>query len=147
MKLLDTLNQDMKEAMRNKEKQRLSVIRSVKASLQNESIKLGKEITDEEALSVLSREMKQRKESLHEFEQANRSDLVEKTKLEIKLLEEYMPAQLSDEELQQIVDETIQETGAGSKAQMGKVMGAIMPKVKGRADGTRVKQMVEQNLS
>ncbi|WP_078597225.1 GatB/YqeY domain-containing protein [Evansella clarkii] len=147
MKLLDTLNQDMKEAMRNKEKQRLSVIRSVKASLQNESIKLGKEITDEEALSVLSREMKQRKESLHEFEQANRSDLVEKTKLEIELLEEYMPAQLSDEELQQIVDETIQETGAGSKAQMGKVMGAIMPKVKGRADGTRVKQMVEQNLS
>jgi uncharacterized protein YqeY len=137
----------MKEAMRNKEKQRLSVIRSVKASLQNESIKLGKEITDEEALSVLSREMKQRKESLHEFEQANRSDLVEKTKLEIELLEEYMPAQLSDEELQQIVDETIQETGAGSKAQMGKVMGAIMPKVKGRADGTRVKQMVEQNLS
>ncbi|UTR09351.1 GatB/YqeY domain-containing protein [Evansella sp. LMS18] len=147
MKLLDKLNQDMKEAMRNKEKQRLSVIRSVKASLQNESIKLGKEITDEEALSVLSREMKQRKESLHEFEQANRSDLVEKTELEIELLEEYMPAQLSDEELQQIVDETIQETGADSKAQMGKVMGAIMPKVKGRADGTRVKQMVEQNLS
>lgn len=115
--------------------------------MQNESIKLGKEITDEEALSVLSREMKQRKESLHEFEQANRSDLVEKTELEIELLEEYMPAQLSDEELRQIVDETIQETGADSKAQMGKVMGAIMPKVKGRADGTRVKQMVEQNLS
>ena len=74
--------------------------------------------------------MKQTNESLHEYNQANRDDLVEKTKFEIKILKVYMPSQLSDKELQQIVNETIQETGASSKAEMGKVMGAVMPKVK-----------------
>ncbi|MBU9712054.1 GatB/YqeY domain-containing protein [Evansella tamaricis] len=147
MKLLDQLNQDMKDAMRNKEKQRLSVIRSIKSELQNESIKLGKEVTDEDALTVLNREMKQRKESLREFEQANREDLVAKTKEEIDILNVYMPSQLSDEELQQIILDTIEEVGATSKADMGKVMGAIMPKVKGKADGSKVNQLVIKSLS
>ncbi|MDQ0254351.1 uncharacterized protein YqeY [Evansella vedderi] len=147
MKILDQLNQDMKDAMKKKEKERLNVIRSVKSSLQNEAIKLGNDLSEDDVLTVLNREMKQRKESLHEFEQANREDLVEKTKSEIEFLQVYMPSQLSVEELQQVVNETILEVGAKSRADMGKVMGAIMPKVKGRADGGKVKQLVQNTLA
>ncbi|SDY51700.1 hypothetical protein SAMN05421736_102156 [Evansella caseinilytica] len=148
MSFLDQLNQDLKEAMKNKEKQRLSVIRSVKSALQNETIKLQKEeLAEDEVLTVLNREMKQRKESLHEFEQANREDLVEKIKVEIELLQVYLPSQLSDEELQALVDETVNEVGASTSADMGKVMGAIMPKVKGRADGGKVRQLVQKSLT
>lgn len=147
MKILDQLNQDMKDAMKKKEKERLNVIRAVKAALQNEAIKLGTDLTEDDVLTVLNREMKQRKESLHEFEQANREDLVDKTKVEIEALQVYMPSQLTDEELQQIVNETIKEVGATSKSDMGKVMGAIMPKVKGKADGGIVKQLVQNTLA
>jgi uncharacterized protein len=148
MGLLERLNDDMKQAMKNKEKEKLSVIRMVKAALQNEAIKLGKgQLSEDEELTVLSRELKQRKDSLQEFENAGRSDLVEKAKEEIRILELYMPKQLTEEELTQIVKETIAEVGASSKADMGKVMGAIMPKVKGKADGSLVNKLVQQHLS
>ncbi|RAK22437.1 hypothetical protein B0I26_102432 [Anoxybacillus vitaminiphilus] len=148
MSLLERLNNDMKQAMKNKEKEKLSVIRMVKAALQNEAIKLGKsQLSEDEELTVLSRELKQRKDSLQEFENAGRSDLVEKTKTEIQILELYMPKQLSEEELVQLIKETIAEVGASSKADMGKVMGAIMPKVKGKADGSLVNKLVLQHLS
>ncbi|MCF6408536.1 GatB/YqeY domain-containing protein [Pseudalkalibacillus salsuginis] len=147
MSLLDRLNQDMKQAMKNKEKQRLTVIRMVKASLQNESIKLGHELNGDEELTVLSREVKQRKDSLQEFGKAGRDDLVENLRQEIAILNEYLPEQLSEEEVDQLVKETIQQVGATSKQDMGKVMGAIMPKVKGKADGGLVNRLVQQNLS
>jgi uncharacterized protein YqeY len=147
MSLLERLNNDMKQAMKNKEKDKLSVIRMVKAALQNEAIKLGKELSEDEELTVLSRELKQRKDSLQEFEKAGRSDLVNKAKAEIAVIELYMPKQLSEEELVQIIKETIAEVGASSKADMGKVMGAIMPKVKGKADGSLVNKLVQQHLS
>lgn len=147
MSLLERLNDDMKQAMKNKEKERLSVIRMVKAALQNEAIKLGKPLSEDEELTVLSRELKQRKDSLQEFENAGRSDLVDKTKEEIRILQLYMPKQLSEEELAEIVKQTIAEVGASSKADMGKVMGAIMPKVKGKADGSLVNKLVQQYLA
>ncbi|MBA2869845.1 hypothetical protein HNQ85_000103 [Anoxybacillus calidus] len=148
MSLLERLNDDMKQAMKNKEKEKLSVIRMVKAALQNEAIKLGKsQLSEDEELTVLSRELKQRKDSLQEFENAGRSDLVEKVKTEIQILELYMPKQLSEEEIVQLIKETIAEVGASSKADMGKVMGAIMPKVKGKADGSLVNKLVLQHLS
>ncbi|WP_044894754.1 GatB/YqeY domain-containing protein [Bacillus alveayuensis] len=148
MGLLERLNNDMKQAMKNKEKEKLSVIRMVKAALQNEAIKLGKsQLSEDEELTVLSRELKQRKDSLQEFENAGRSDLVEKVKTEIQILELYMPKQLTEEELVQLIKETIAEVGASSKADMGKVMGAIMPKVKGKADGSLVNKLVLQHLS
>lgn len=148
MSLLERLNQDMKQAMKNKEKDRLMVIRMVKASLQNEAIKIGKnELTEEEELTVLSREVKQRKDSLQEFENAGRSDLVEKVAAELQVLNDYMPKQLSEEELLEIIKQTIVEVNATSKADMGKVMGAIMPKVKGKADGSLVNKLVMQQLS
>ncbi|MGG3623767.1 GatB/YqeY domain-containing protein [Bacillus gobiensis] len=148
MSLLERLNQDMKLYMRNREKDKLSVIRMVKASLQNEAIKLKKDgLSEEEELTVLSREVKQRKDSLQEFSNANRSDLVDKVQNELDILEAYLPKQLSEGELLSIVNETISETGASSKAEMGKVMSAIMPKVKGKADGGLVNKLVSQQLS
>ncbi|WP_026906231.1 GatB/YqeY domain-containing protein [Paucisalibacillus globulus] len=148
MSLMTQLNDDMKQAMKNKDKERLSVIRMVKASLQNESIKLGKsELSEDEDLTILSRELKQRKDSLQEFKSAGREDLVEKLEMEIKIIQEYMPEQLSDEELSAIVQEAIQETGASSKKDMGKVMSAVMPKVKGKADGSKINKLVQEHLN
>jgi len=148
MGLLERLNEDMKQAMKNKEKEKLSVIRMLKASLQNEAIKLKKEnLTEEEELTILSREVKQRKDSLQEFKQAGREDLVEKIQTELTFVNIYMPKQLTDEELTSIVEETIREVNATSKADIGKVMSAIMPKVKGKADGSTVNKKVQQHLS
>ncbi|CDQ39614.1 MULTISPECIES: GatB/YqeY domain-containing protein [Virgibacillus] len=148
MTLLEKLNQDMKQAMKNKDKDTLSVIRMVKASLQNEAIKLGKEsLSEDEEITILSREVKQRKDSLQEFKSAEREDLVQKLENEINILQEYMPKQLTDEELEAVVQSTILEVNATSKKDMGKVMSAIMPKVKGKADGSQINKLVQKQLS
>jgi len=147
MSLLERLNNDMKQAMKNKEKDKLSVIRMLKASLQNEALKLRQELTEEEELTVLSRELKQRKDSLNEFANADRTDLVDKIRIEIGYVEAYMPEQLSAEEISSIVKQTVEEVNATSKADMGRVMSALMPKVKGKADGSLVNKLVQQHLS
>jgi uncharacterized protein YqeY len=148
MSLLDRLNSDMKEAMKNKDKEKLSVIRMVKASIQNDAIKMMKqELTDDEQLTVLTRELKQRKDSLQEFEKAGRNDLVEKLNHEIAILHAYLPEQLSEEDLVTIIKQTISDVNATSKAEMGKVMGAVLPKVKGKADGSLVSKLVQQLLN
>ncbi|AMM93917.1 hypothetical protein UP17_16730 [Peribacillus simplex] len=147
MSLLERLNNDMKQAMKNKEKDKLSVIRMLKASIQNEALKQRQDLTDDEELTVLSRELKQRKDSLQEFENAGRSDLVDKVRTELVYVEAYMPEQLSEEEISKIVKQTIEEVNATSKADMGRVMGALMPKVKGKADGSLVNKLVQLHLS
>lgn len=147
MSLNDRLTADMKVAMKNKEKQKLSVIRMVKSSLQNEAIKLGHDLTEEEELTVLTREVKQRKDSLQEFDKAGRSDLVQNLDEELSILTAYLPKQLSEEEVEILVKQVIADTGATSKQEMGKVMGALMPKVKGKADGGLVNRLVQKNLS
>lgn len=148
MNLTERLNEDMKQAMKNKEKDKLSVVRMLKAALQNESIKLGKqELSEEEELTVLSREVKQRKDSLQEFEKAGRDDLVQKIQSELEYVNIYMPEQLSEDEVEAIVKSAIAETGATSKSDMGKVMGVLMPKVKGKADGSLVSKLVQRHLS
>lgn len=147
MSLLERLNNDMKQAMKNKEKDRLTVIRMIKAALQNESIRIGGNLSEDAELTVLSRELKQRKDSLQEFEKAGRTDLVEKVRTEIKYVESYMPKQLTEEEIVEIVKQAISETEAASKADMGKVMAVVMPKVKGKADGSLVNKLVQQHLS
>lgn len=147
MTLLTTLNEDVKTAMKAKDKQTLAVLRMIKSSLQNEQIKKGSELNEEEELSVFSRELKQRKESLAEFEAAGRQDLAEPLKNEIAIVESYMPQQLSEEELQTIVQEVIASVNATSTKDFGKVMGAVMPKVKGKADGNAVNRIVKEQLS
>lgn len=147
MSLLTQLNQDMVEAMKAKQKSRLGVIRMVKASLQNEAIHLGKQtLSDDEELTVLSREFKQRKDSLLEFKTAGRDDLVQQTEEEIKIVQSYMPEQLSEEEVERIVLSTIEEVQATSKREMGKVMSAVIPKLKGKADGSLINKIVQNNL-
>ena len=146
MSLLSRLNDDMKTAMKAKDKESLQVIRMIKSSIQNEQIKEGHDLTEDEELTVLSREMKQRRDSLHEFEEAGRDDLAEKVKSEIVIVEKYMPEQLSEDDIRQLVQEAITQTGASSVKEFGKVMGAIMPKVKGKADGNQVNAIVKELL-
>ncbi|MFA8439561.1 GatB/YqeY domain-containing protein [Pueribacillus sp. YX66] len=147
MSLDNLLLEDMKQAMKNKDKTKLAVIRLVRSALQNEAIKRNGALSEDDEIAVLSRELKQRKDSLQEFKKAGRDDLVEGVISEIKVLEAYLPKQLTTEELEAIVKETIAEIGASSKKEFGKVMGAIMPKVKGKADGNIVNQLVQKHLS
>ncbi|APS27274.1 GatB/YqeY domain-containing protein [Weissella cibaria] len=146
MSLLEQLTSDMKEAMKAKDKVTLGVVRMVKASVSNEQIKLGHDLTADEELAVLSREMKQRVEEMESYKDADRADLAEEIQGQIDVLKRYMPAQMSEEEVVAIVKETIAEVGASSKADLGKVMGALMPKVKGKADGKLVNTTVQSLL-
>jgi uncharacterized protein len=146
MSLGERLNEDMKQAMKSQDKFKLSVIRMVRASIKNLEIDLKRPLDDNEVLDVLGREVKQRRDSLQEFEKAGRDDLAESLKAELAILADYQPQQLSEEEVKAIVQETIEQVGASSKADMGKVMTALMPKVKGRADGKIVNQYVQQLL-
>ncbi|NMM51518.1 MULTISPECIES: GatB/YqeY domain-containing protein [Paenibacillus] len=146
MDLSQRLNEDMKQAMKSQNKFKLSTIRMIRSAVKNVEIDLKRTLNDDEVLDILSREIKQRKDALQEFEKANRVDLADNVKAEIDILSEYLPAQLSEEEIKAIVQGTIQETGASSKSDMGKVMAALMPKVKGRADGKLVNAIVQQYL-
>jgi uncharacterized protein len=147
MNLAEQLNEDMKQAMKAGEKFRLSTIRLVRASIKNQEIELRRPLDDNELLQVVSRELKQRRDSLQDFQRAGREDLVANVSAEIDIISQYLPQQLTEEEIKDIVMQTMQETGASSKADLGKLMGALMPKVKGRADGKLVNQWVQQLLS
>ncbi|MFC3745447.1 GatB/YqeY domain-containing protein [Paenibacillus sp. GCM10012306] len=146
MNLSDRLNEDMKQAMKSKDKFTLSTIRMVRSTIKYLEIDLKRTLDDSEVLDILSREIKQRKDALQEFETAGRDELAASTKAEIEIIIKYLPEQLSEEEIKVIVQQTIQETGASSKSEMGKLMSALMPKVKGRADGKLVNQVVQQFL-
>lgn len=147
MRILDQLNADMKTAMKAKDRESLTTIRMIKASIQNEEISKGSDLDAEEELVILSREKKQRLESLEEFKKAGRSDLVEKLETEIKIVDKYLPEQLSDDEVRLIVQEVIDEVGAESMKDMGTVMSSVMPKVQGRADGGKINGFVRELLS
>ncbi|GAA0355629.1 GatB/YqeY domain-containing protein [Alkalibacterium iburiense] len=147
MSRLNEINQDMKAAMKARDKERLTTIRMLKSALHNEEIGKGSELTEEEELTVLAREKKQRVESLNEFKAANRDDLVQKLETEIAVVDKYLPEQLSEEEVRSIVQETISQTQSTSMKDMGKVMGALMPKVKGKADGALVSSLVKEELN
>ncbi len=147
MSLLTTVNEDIKTAMKARDKETLAVLRMIKSSLQNEEIKKGSALNEEEELTVLSREMKQRRESLTEFKSAGRDDLVEKLEKEIAIVERYLPKQLSEDELRAIVKKTADRVQASSMKDFGKVMGAVMSEIKGQADGNEVNRLVKEQLS
>lgn len=147
MSLLKQLTTDMVTAMKERDKDTLKVVRMLKAAVQNEKIELGHELSENEEVAVMSREFKQRKESLAEFEKAGRDDLVEATKKELAVVEKYLPKQLSDEEVKKVVRETIDALGADSMKNFGQVMGSVMPKLKGKADGKLINQTVKDELS
>ncbi|MCX7780715.1 MAG: GatB/YqeY domain-containing protein [Negativicutes bacterium] len=149
MSLKERLNEDMKQAMKDKEtgKLRLSVIRMVRANIKNVEIDRKKELTEEEILDVLAKEVKMRRDSLEEFKKGNRPDMVETLENEIAILMDYLPRQMSEEEVRSVVAEAIAATGATSAKEMGKVMAVLMPKVKGRADGKLVNTIVKEMLN
>lgn len=146
MSLTDRLMTDLKSAMKSHDKTALSVIRMLKSALMNKKIELGHDLNAEEENQVVVSQMKQQKDSLAEFEKADRSDLVADAKEQIKVLSQYMPQQLSETEVQQIVQQTADKVGATSKADFGKLMKAVMSQVKGKADGTLVNRMVKDLL-
>lgn len=147
MSLLETLNDDIKVAMKSKDKEALAILRMIKTSIQNEQINKGEDLSPDEELTLVSREMKQRKESLSEFEKAGRSDLVKQASFGISIVARYLPEQLSDEELKSIIIEAIASVDATSMKDFGKVMGVVMPKTKGKADGQKINALVKELIS
>ena len=143
---MEQLTDDMKEAMKQCEKERLSVIRLVRRAVRQAEIDGKKTLTDDEVLGVIGKEVKMRRDSIEEFERGGRADLVEKTQAEIAVLMPYLPEQLNADEIKKIVEEVISSVGASSSKDMGKVMGALMPRVKGRADGKLVNETVRALL-
>lgn len=148
MTLKEQLTEDMKEAMKAREagKLRLAVIRMVRSSIKNIEINEKKDLNDEDVLAVLMKEVKMRQDSLEEFKKADRQELIAQAEEEIKILQAYLPAALSDDELKAIVAEVIAAVGATSPKDMGKVMPQVMAKAKGRADGKRINAMVKTLL-
>ena len=149
MSLQERLTEDVKTAMKAREagKSRLSVLRMVKASIRNIEIDRKKELNDEDVLDVLAKEVKMRRDSMDDFHKGNRPDLVAALEEEIAILAEYLPAQLSEEEVRALVDQAVSQAQATTAKDMGKVMAILMPQVKGKADGKLVNTLVRERLN
>ena len=143
MSLLQKLDDDLKSAMKASDKLKVSTIRMVKASLKNKQIEKREELSEDDIVSILSTLSKQRKESIEHFSNAGRDDLADNERQELEILQGYMPNQLTPEELDKIISESIRETAAQGVKDMGKVMRIVMPRVKGAADGKTVNQRVK----
>jgi len=149
--IIDRLTEDLKDAMRDKDKVRLRTLRSLRSALKNKEIdqrESGAEtvLSEQDQLAVLRKQVNQRKDSIEQYEDADRDDLVEQEQAELEVLNEYMPAALSDEELEEVLQEIIEDVGADSMADMGAVMGRAMDRLKGRVDGGRVQETVQTLL-
>lgn len=143
----DRIAKDIVTAMKEKDKVTLETLRMVKGAIQMEEIKAKKELTDDDIALVIGKQIKTRKESIEEFKKGNREDLISKTNEEIKVLEKYMPEQLSTEEIDAIVTRAISELGASISSDMGKVMGKVTPLLKGKADMGLVSKLVKDKLN
>jgi uncharacterized protein YqeY len=141
------LNREMVLAAKLKDKIRLSAIRMIKAGVHNREIDLKRKMTDSEFLQMLSSMVKQRKDSIDQFQRGGREDLVEKEEAELKVIQQFMPVQMSEEEIDAEIQKSIQEAGAVSIKDMGKVMKVLMPKLTGKADGKMVGDKVKERLS
>ena len=147
MSLVVKINEDMKNAMKSQDKERLGVIRLLKSAMQLTSIEKKHELSDEEVIDVLSKQIKMRKDSVAEFSKANRMDLANQYEKEIDILMTYMPEQLSLEDVISIIDEVIKEVNPTSQKQMGLVMKEVTPKVKGKFDMGEVSKIIRERLS
>lgn len=147
MNLIDRLNNDLKESMKNKDKVKLSVIRMLKSAIQMTQIELKHDLSDDEVIDVISKQIKMRKDSIKEFKNAKRDDLVAQYQEEVDILNIYMPEQLSFDEVSKIIDEVIEKVNPISQKQMGLIIKEISPKVKGRFDMGEVSKIVKDKLS
>lgn len=146
MDIQTQLKNDMMSAMKAKDTARLNTIRSLRAALQSKKLELNKELTEEDVMAVIVKAAKQRKDSIASYKEGGRDDLVAEEEKELQIIGTYMPKQLSEADIEKIVDDVIAATGASSMNDMGKVMGGIMPKVKGKADGNLVQTVVKRKL-
>ncbi len=146
MNTTDKITQDMGESMKAGTADVTGVLRLIKTSLKNEQIKLGHELSDDEAMKVIAKEAKQRRDSITAYEAAGRPDLADVEKAESIIIERYLPQQLSEAEVTALVEQALAETGATTKAQMGLVMGLVMKKTAGAADGGMVSRIVGAKL-
>lgn len=151
MTIQEQIIADIKEAMKAKDQDRLRVLRSLKAKLMEKEISERKggeaKLTDEQAVEVLMKAAKQRKESIDQFEEGGREDLVENEKKELELIENYLPEMMSEEEVRKVVQEKIKALSASGPEHMGKVMGPLMGQLKGKAEGSMVSRIVKEELN
>jgi uncharacterized protein len=148
MTVQERIQTQMTEAMRTKDQLRLSVLRMMKSAIKNKEIEKMKPLDDGDALSVLNTLVKQRKDSVDQFRKGGREELAQKEEAEIRIIEEYLPAAASEEDIRKAIEEAMQETGASTIKDMGKVMKAALARLAGKnADGSRVSQMVKEKLS
>lgn len=146
MSLKEKLMEDLKTSMREKDKIRKNTITLVRADIKQIEVDDRREVNDEDVIGIISKQYKQRQNSLDDFKKGGRDDLVQSTEEEMDILMKYLPEQLSEEDVEQIVKDTIKELDASSMKDMGSVMQAVMPKIKGKADGNIVSNMVKQQL-
>jgi uncharacterized protein len=147
MGLIDRINQDLAAAMREGASNRVETLRLIKNSIKNEQIKLGQEVDDLGAIKVLQREAKQRRDSIEAYQKGGRGDLAEVEDRELEVINSYLPRQLSEEELSVLVDETLTELGATDLSQMGAVIGNVVARAQGKADGAKVSRLVRERLA
>jgi len=151
MAIKDQIMADLKQAMKDKEQDKLRVLRSLKSKLLEREISERKggegELSDEQTIEVLMKAAKQRKESIEQFEKGDRSDLADAEKDELEIINSYLPKMLSEEEVRDIAKEKIEEMGAEDMSDMGQVMGALMQELKGKAEGSVVSKVVKEELS
>jgi hypothetical protein len=150
MSLKDRISEDIKAAMKARDTIRLETVRSIKKVILEKEVSLrpqGQEsLTESQEIEVLAQVAKQRRDSIEQYRKAGRDDLAEQEAQELAIIEEYLPKQLSDEEVSAVIDETIASVGATSVKDMGKVMGPVMQKLKGQADGQKIQAMVKAKL-
>ena len=146
MSLVEQINEDVKSAMKNQDKEKLNVIRMVKSALQLEKINLKHDLSDEEAIQVIEKQIKMRNDSIEEFERASRDDLVKQYRDEVSILMSYMPEQLSLDEVTTIIDDVFKEIQPTSFKQMGLIMKEVTPKVRGRYDMKEISSLVKDRL-
>ena len=144
--LSEQIRQDMTAAMKAQEKDRLSTLRMLQSSIKNEQINAGHELSDEEAMSVIRKAVKQRQDSIEQYTKGNRPELAEKERVEMELLKTYLPPELTEEEIQNGVVDIIEALGATSKKDMGRVMKEATAKYKGRVDGKKIQEIVSRLL-
>ena len=147
MSLKDRIQQDVKDAMRAKEKQRLATIRLITAAIKQREVDERIELDDEQVLMVLDKMCKQRRESISQFEKAGRDDLIAREASELEIIQGYLPEQLGEAEIAAMIDSVMADTGASSIKDMGKVMGQLKPKLQGRADMAAVSALIKSKLS
>ncbi len=146
MSLRDDISKQQVEALKSKEELRLSVLRMLWSAIRNSEIDKKSNLDDAEVQQLIARQIKQSNDALKDFVSAKRDDLISKIEAELKILNEFLPEQMSDEELEKIVKQKIEELGASSSSDIGKVMGVVMGQVKGLADGNRVREFVSKSL-